>query len=302
MPGGVELNVRQLAGKTCLVTGASRGLGRAIAKRFWEEGASLVLAVRNPGAVASLVAELGRADGQSSLAVPLDLQDLDSASSLIDRAVAMGAGKIDVLVNNAAVQGPIGKTWETPAQAWNDTIVADLVAPTLICRAAVPLMGRQGGGAIINLSGGGATGPRANFSAYATAKAGLVRFSETLAEEAKPLGVAVNCVAPGPMGTDMLASVQQAGVDAAGEREIAAARKALAGGNETLMAAVDLIVFLASNAGAGVTGKLISALWDNWRDFPDHVAELASSDVYTLRRITGRERGIAWCDRQDKSK
>jgi len=291
------MNVPQLAGKTCLVTGASRGLGRAIATRFWAEGANLVLAVRNPGAVASLLAELGRADGQSSLVVPLDLQDLDSASSLIDRAVAMGAGKIDVLVNNAAVQGPIGKTWETPAQAWNDAIVADLVAPSLICRAAVPLMGRQGGGAIINLSGGGATGPRANFSAYATAKAGLVRFSETLAEEAKPLGVAVNCVAPGPMGTDMLATVQQAGLAAAGEREIAAARKALAGGNETLVAAVDLIVFLAASGGQGVTGKLISALWDNWRDFPAHVAELGGSDVYTLRRITGRERGIAWCDK-----
>jgi 3-oxoacyl-[acyl-carrier protein] reductase len=291
------MNVPQLAGKTCLVTGASRGLGRAIATRFWAEGANLVLAVRNPGAVASLLAELGRADGQSSLVVPLDLQDLDSASSLIDRAVAMGAGKIDALVNNAAVQGPIGKTWETPAQAWNDAIVADLVAPSLICRAAVPLMGRQGGGAIINLSGGGATGPRANFSAYATAKAGLVRFSETLAEEAKPLGVAVNCVAPGPMGTDMLATVQQAGLAAAGEREIAAARKALAGGNETLVAAVDLIVFLAASGGQGVTGKLISALWDNWRDFPAHVAELGGSDVYTLRRITGRERGIAWCDK-----
>ena len=291
------MNVPQLAGKTCLVTGASRGLGRAIATRFWAEGANLVLAVRNPGAVASLLTELGRADGQSSLVVPLDLQDLDSASSLIDRAVAMGAGKIDALVNNAAVQGPIGKTWETPAQAWNDAIVADLVAPSLICRAAVPLMGRQGGGAIINLSGGGATGPRANFSAYATAKAGLVRFSETLAEEAKPLGVAVNCVAPGPMGTDMLATVQQAGLAAAGEREIAAARKALAGGNETLVAAVDLIVFLAASGGQGVTGKLISALWDNWRDFPAHVAELGGSDVYTLRRITGRERGIAWCDK-----
>ena len=167
----------------------------------------------------------------------------------------------------------------------------------MICRAAVPVMARQGGGSIINLSGGGATGSRPNFSAYATAKAGLVRFSETLAEEAKPLGVAVNCVAPGPMGTDMLAIVQQAGVEAAGERELAAARKALAGGDGTLLAAVELIVFLASSRGQGVTGKLISALWDNWQDFPDHAAELGASDVYTLRRITGRERGLAWCDK-----
>ena len=228
----------------------------------------------------------------------MDLQDLESARSLIDRTVAMGVQRIDVLVNNAAEQGPIGKTWEIPARAWADTITADLVAPAAICGAAVALMAKRGGGgSIINLSGGGATGPRQNFSAYATAKAGLVRFSETLAEEAKPLGVTVNCVAPGPMATDMLAIVQQAGVEVAGEREIAAARKALEGGNKTLLAAVELTVFLASSAGQGVTGKLISALWDNWQDFPDHAGELGASDVYTLRRITGRDRGILWSDK-----
>jgi NAD(P)-dependent dehydrogenase (short-subunit alcohol dehydrogenase family) len=301
------MNVRQLAGKTCLVTGASRGLGRSIARRFWEEGASLVVAVRDPSSVESLVSDLGRGQGQgqgqgqgddqSCVAVRLDLQDLQSARSLIDRTVAMGVPRIDVLVNNAAVQGPIGRTWELSTQAWADAITADLVAPAAICSAAVALMAKRGGGRIINLSGGGATGPRQNFSAYATAKAALVRFSETLAEEAKPLGVAVNCVAPGPMGTDMLTTVQQAGVEAAGEREIAAARKALAAGDKTLLAAVELVVFLASSASQGVTGKLISALWDNWQDFADHLGELDASDVYTLRRITGRDRGIAWCDK-----
>ena len=291
------MNVQQLAGKTCLVTGASRGLGRAIARRFWQEGASLVLAVRDPSSVESLLSDLGRAGEQSSVTVRLDLQDFESATSLIDRTVAMGIRRIDVLVNNAGIQGPIGKTWEAPPQTWNDAIAVDLVGPAMICRAAVPLMAKHGGGRIINLSGGGATGPRQNFSAYATAKAGLVRFSETLAEEVKPLGVAVNCVAPGPMGTDMLATVLKAGIEAAGEREIVAARKALEGGIETLTAAVDLIVFLASSGSQGVTGKLISALWDKWQDFPDHVGELGASDVYTLRRITGRERGIGWSDK-----
>jgi 3-oxoacyl-[acyl-carrier protein] reductase len=291
------MNMRQLAGKTCLVTGASRGLGRSIAKRFWDEGASLVLAVRNPGSVDPLVADLERTDGQSAATVRLDLQDLESARSLIDRTVAMGLERIDVVVNNAAVQGPIGKSWVASPLAWNDAIVANLVAPAMICRAAVSLMARQGRGTIINLSGGGATGPRQNFSAYATAKAGLVRFSETLAEEAKSLGVAVNCVSPGPMPTEMLAEVQRAGVDAAGEREVAIARKTLAGGDKTFAAAVDLCLFLASSRGRGVTGKLISALWDNWQAFPDHVAELDASDVYTLRRITGRERGMPWSDK-----
>src|SRR5262249_6329072 len=113
------MNDRQLAGKTCLVTGASRGLGRSIARRFWEGGASLVLAVRDPSSVESLVSDLGRADGQSSVTVRLDLEDVESARSLIDRTVATGVQRIDVLVNNAAVLGPIGKAWETSTQAWN---------------------------------------------------------------------------------------------------------------------------------------------------------------------------------------
>jgi 3-oxoacyl-[acyl-carrier protein] reductase len=123
-----------------------------------------------------------------------------------------------------------------------------------------------------------------------------VRFSETLAAEAKGLGIAVNCVAPGPMGTDMLATVQEAGAEVASEREVAAAEKALGAGDATLEAATDLIVFLASRKGDRITGKLISALWDRWRDFPDHVEELGSSDVFTLRRIAGRDRGISWSD------
>jgi 3-oxoacyl-[acyl-carrier protein] reductase len=285
-----------LAGKTCLVTGASRGLGRSLARRFWIEGASLVLAVRKPDAVADLFSDLAAADGQSSTVVQVDLQSVESAGSLIPRTRAAGIERIDVLVNNAAVLGPIGSAWQSSPRAWNDTIVVNLTSPAIICSSAIPWMAERGGGKIINLSGGGATSPRRNFSAYAAAKAGLVRFSETLAAEAKGMGIAVNCVAPGPMGTDMLATVQEAGAEVASEREVAAAEKALGAGDATLEAATDLIVFLASRKGDRITGKLISALWDRWRDFPDHVEELGSSDVFTLRRIAGRDRGISWSD------
>ena len=176
-------------------------------------------------------------------------------------------------------------------------MTADFVSPALICAGVVPWMARTGGGKIVNLSGGGATGPRPRFSAYAAAKAGIVRYSETLAEEVKELGISVNCVAPGVMGTDMVASIVNAGAERAGEKEVAAARKALDGGAETMNAAVELITFLASDASNGVTGKLISAVWDNWRDFPGRAGELRASDVFTLRRIAGRDRGLPWCDK-----
>ena len=286
-----------LSNKTCLVTGASRGLGAAVARRFWREGARLVLAVREPRSVDALVAELG-ADARPEVVVErLDLAELDSVTSLVPRLAARGVETLDVLVNNAAVLGPIGKAWENAPREWASAVTADLVAPALLCAAVVPVMAKVGRGKIVNLSGGGATGPRPSFSAYGAAKAGLVRFSETLAEEVRDLGIDVNCVSPGPMGTDMLAVVERAGAAAAGDKEIAAARKALAGGDETLRAAVELVVFLASDASDGVTGKLVAALWDNWRDFPAHVRELAASDVFTLRRLAGRDRALPWADK-----
>jgi len=286
-----------LVGKTCLVTGASKGLGYRIARRFWSEGARLVLAVRDCQSVSSLVSDMERLPGQSVVCLSMDLTDLNSVRSLVPRAMDSGIENIDVLVNNAAAIGPIGKAWATPSKDWEDAIVADLIAPAIICNSVVPLMSRYAGGKIINLSGGGASGPRINFSAYAAAKTGLVRFSETLAEEVRALGISVNCVAPGLLGTDMLAAIVNAGVNAAGEKEYAAAQKALQDSDAALNKAVELVAFLASHRSDGVTGKLISAVWDDWQEFPGHLQEIAGSDVYTLRRITGRDRGIPWCDR-----
>jgi NAD(P)-dependent dehydrogenase (short-subunit alcohol dehydrogenase family) len=287
----------RLARKTCLITGASRGLGASVARRFWREGANLVLAVRDPSSVVALVAELGADAAREVVVVPMDLLDVDSVTSLVPRTLERGVATIDVLVNNAALLGPIGKVWESSPREWASAISADLVSPAILCAAAVSWMAKTSGGKIINLSGGGATGPRPSFSAYGAAKAGLVRFSETLAEEVSDLGISVNCVAPGPMGTDMLAVVERAGARATGDKEHAAAKKAFAQGDETLQAAVELIVFLASAESDGITGKLISAVWDNWRDFPAHLSELGSSDVFTLRRIAGRDRGLPWGDK-----
>lgn len=256
-----------------------------------------MLAVRDRAYVAALFSELEAADNQTLVTLSLDLLDSESVRTLVSRAVESGVQKLDVLVNNAAVPGPIGKVWETADMDWQNTITANLVSPALICSSVVPWMAKTGGGRIINLSGGGATGPRPNFSAYATAKAGLVRFSETLAQEVKDSGITVNCVAPGPMGTELLAAVERAGAQVAGDREFIAARSAREAGAKTMQAAVDLIAFLAGAPLDGLTGKLISALWDNWDEFPAHLSGLSTSDVYTLRRVTGRDRGMAGLDK-----
>jgi NAD(P)-dependent dehydrogenase (short-subunit alcohol dehydrogenase family) len=155
----------------------------------------------------------------------------------------------------------------------------------------------RGSGSIINLSGGGATGPRAYFSAYAAAKTGLVRFSETLADEVKVHGVKVNCVAPGAMKTAMLEQVLSTGEIASGTREFEIAKKVFLDGGASMDRVAKLALFLASKKSDGLTGKLISAVWDDWENWPQHLQELASSDVYTLRRIVGKDRGFTWGDK-----
>lgn len=282
--------------KWALITGATQGLGASLARRFWENGYSLVLCGRNRAGLENVASSLKARKDQSASIFVEDFADPDAPERLFS-AVSMFHPHVDVLINNAAVQGPIGPVWDNDWSDWNAALQIDLAAPVALCRAFVPLMAENGGGSIINLSGGGATSSRPNFSAYATAKAGLVRFSETLADEVRPLGIRVNCIAPGAMQTAMLAEVLSTGANAAGEREFDLASKVFVEGGASMERVADLALFLASDKGKGVTGKLVSAVWDRWEDWPEHLEELAKSDVYTLRRIAGRDRGFDWGDK-----
>jgi 3-oxoacyl-[acyl-carrier protein] reductase len=149
-----------------------------------------------------------------------------------------------------------------------------------------------GSGSIVNLSGGGATNSRPNFSAYATAKAGLVRFTEVLAHELHGTGVRANAIAPGAMATEMLAEIVAAGRDRVGADEYdKVAALATAGGTPPERAAA-LTAFLCAEGGKGITGRLLAAAWDPW-DRLDQAA-LQASDIYTLRRIVPEDRGKKW--------
>lgn len=287
-----------LAGCNCLVTGASRGLGAWIARAFWTAGGNLLLVARGEAALNDVVADLADRPGQRAEVLVADLGDPSAPERIAARAKETFE-RLDVLVNNAAIQDPIGPSWENSWEQWQAAIRVNLLAPVALCRLVVPWMAERRRGKIINLSGGGATGPRPNFSAYAVSKTALVRFSEILAAETSDLGISVNCIAPGAMATAMLQSIVQSGPSLAGEGEYETALRIVGEGSTAMERATRLCLFLASEEGEGISGKLISAVWDPWEELPGHLEELRSTDVYTLRRIVPKDRGLGWGERQE---
>jgi 3-oxoacyl-[acyl-carrier protein] reductase len=286
-----------LHSQTAIITGCARGLGAVIAETMWREGADLLLIDRPQSALHELRDRLtatGRPQQQAH-AFPIDLSDPSAPQAILKGAQHLWP-RLDILINNAGIQGPIGTIADNDWAAWRDTIQINLLAPAELCKLSIMWMRQTGGGRIVNLSGGGAAGLRPNFSAYATAKCGLVKFSETIAAEVADLGIRVNSIAPGPMNTAMLQEILNAGTEQAGAAEYEQVRKQVASGATDPQIAADLAVYLASEQSAGITGKLISALWDPWRTLHDQAAVLRSSDVYTLRRIVPADRGIAWPD------
>ena len=287
-----------LQGKNAIVTGANQGLGREIARVYAQAGASLLICARDPDLLQAAQQELSQSllPGQTIDAVAADVSNGDSVYSLVERAVQR-FGQIDILVNNAGIYGPMGAIEEVDWQAWLKTIEINLFGSILMCKAVLPHMKVRRAGKIIQLSGGGATTPMPMVSAYAVSKAAVVRFTDTLAEEVREFGIDVNAVAPGALNTRMLDEVLAAGPDKVGETFFERSTQQKASGGAGLEWGVALALFLASAASDGITGKLISAQWDRWDEWPQHLDELRRSDAYTLRRIAGRDRNMTWGDK-----
>jgi 3-oxoacyl-[acyl-carrier protein] reductase len=219
-----------------------------------------------------------------------DVSKSADAEAIVERAIN-AFGRVDILVNNAGVYGPMGPFEENDWQQWCDAISVNLFGTVLLSRAVAPWMRKQKYGKIINLSGGGATSPLPRFSAYAASKAAVVRFSETIALELASNHIAVNVIAPGALNTRLLDQVLETGPGQVGEDFYRSAIKQRETGGASLETAAALAVFLASADSDGITGRLISAVWDDWRNFPLELERIRDSDVFTLRRIVPQDRG-----------
>ncbi len=240
----------KLSDRVCLVTGASRGIGRAIAIEMAKEGGRIVGNATSSSSLAGLEKEL-REMGVDYLLVPADLSTTDGCLGLI-RAVAESMGRIDVLVNNAGIN-IVKNIDETSLDDWEKVINVNLRAPFLCSKYASELMKKQRYGRIINLASIASFVSLPGRSAYNSSKAGILGLTRTLAVELAPYGITVNAIAPGLVETEMLKQRI-----AEGSIKIDAALKRIPLGRlgrpeEIARAAV----FLASDDASYITGQVL---------------------------------------------
>lgn len=283
----------KLAGKRAVVTGASQGLGQSIARLFAKEGADVLICARSADDLDAAQEEISSEARGRILAKTANVAEEADVQNLVDEA-ARNFGGLDILVCNAGVYGPKGSIDELDWESWVQAIFINLLGTVLCCRLFLPLLRKSQRGKIILLSGGGATKPLPFLSAYAASKAGVVRFGETLAQEVKSAGIDVNSVAPGALNTRLLQEVVDAGPEKVGKAFYEASLRQQASGGTPLDTGANLCLYLASDQSNGITGKLISAVWDPWQRFHEYLQDLETTDVYTLRRIVPAERGLPW--------
>ncbi|MEI6279032.1 MAG: SDR family NAD(P)-dependent oxidoreductase [Verrucomicrobiae bacterium] len=284
----------KLENLNAIITGGSLGLGRVIAEHFLREGANVLICARKEQELQVTREELAKKfPSRKIIASPCDVSDESQVSSLIADALRE-FGHIDALVLNAGIYGPMGATESVDLAEWRRAIAINLFGVLLPSRAAIPHFKANGRGKIVVISGGGATNPLPNISAYAASKAAVVRLMETLAEELRPFHIDVNAIAPGALATRMVDEVLAAGPDRVGVAFFEKNRQLKKKGAAPLELGAELAVYLASSQSDGITGKLISAQWDPWRTLHEHLDELAKSDIYCLRRIVPEDRDRKW--------
>jgi NAD(P)-dependent dehydrogenase (short-subunit alcohol dehydrogenase family) len=285
----------KLKGLVTIITGASQGLGKAIAREFVREGAHVAFCARDGALIDGASRELNALGAASQIifGAACDVSVEKDVESFFQEVRAR-LGPVNVLVNNAGVYGPKGESEKVDFREWARAIEINLHGTFLPCRYAIRQMKELSRGKIINLSGGGATAPLPRMSAYAASKAAVVRLTETLAEELRSFAIDVNAIAPGALNTRLLEEVLEAGPNAVGEEFFEKSLKQRDSGGVPLEKGARLCVYLASAISDGITGKLVSAQWDPWENLQLFRQQLAKSDIYTLRRIVPEDRGMKW--------
>ncbi len=270
--------------ETAIITGGVRGIGLAISRQLVQQGIKVLICSRTQNDINQALEILNSNSRKMAFGILADVSVHGDCQKLIRRAKKLFKNRVDVLVNNAGIYGPIGLLEENDFQLWAKTIEINLLGMVYCCQQIIPLMKRQGQGKIINLCGAGAGGSKSlpRFSAYYTSKVAVAGFTEVLADELKDYNVQVNCIAPGAINTGMTDYLIAQGSKKAGVvmHEKAVAQKQ--SGGDSLQLVTQLVSFLISAQADHLSGRLLSAKWDNLNALSQAIH---SQNLFKLRRI-----------------
>lgn len=286
----------QLEGKVAIITGAGRGIGQAVARLFAREGARIVAVGRTLGSLQETVGLIEKAGGQA-LAVTGDVGEKGAAEKVVQQAVAR-FGQVDILVNNAAVIGPVQPLGQDDVDEWIDTLRINVVGPYLMTRAVVPVMKKAGRGKIVDVNSAANRGTGGNLVPYRVSKAALIRLTNALADQLLPAGIEVNTFdahATTPMVHEM------AKWDAQDPALAARFRQRLKNGEPTPEQNAEYCLWLASSRSDGMSGRNV-AWWMDLADL-DRLKPQIIADPRALRMDMVEVPGVrktAWAEEYDK--
>lgn len=280
-----------LKDKVAIITGGSRGIGKAIAERFAQEGCNLMLASRTKSELEKTAKSINKQFSVKVCSYQTDIGIENDVASMVRQTITE-FGKIDILVNNAAIIGPMGEISEINGQEFFDTLKNNIGGTVFCTKAVIPYMKSQKQGCIINLSGGGGLYPLPYYDAYSASKAAIVRLTENFALELEEFNINVTAISPGAVNTKMFDEQLKTDKNSIGEKNWQALQDRLVSGGASIDKAPELALFIASQNRKELNGRVISAIWDNWKKISNQKEKIINTDIFQMRRIVPKDREI----------
>lgn len=274
----------ELKNKVVVITGGGQGIGRSLAIEFAQKQAKLIICARTKKDVLSVQKEIialgGKCEGFS-----VDVSNNNKINKFFNY-VLKKYGKVDVLINCAGIYGPIGPLEKNDMVLWKKTLDINILGTAHCIHSVIPSMKKRRQGKIINLCGGGVGSNKIkpNFSAYIASKASIVGLTEVLSNELKTSGIQINAISPGAVNTRLLDQVLTSR-NLTGEEFYKESIEQKKKGGTPPEKAAQLCLFLATSKANFITGKLLSAVWDNYDNFGEIKKDIVDTPLYTMRRI-----------------
>lgn len=280
-----------LKNKVAIITGGSRGIGRAIAERFAKEGCNLMLASRTKSELEKTAELIKSQSPVNVISYQTDIGNENEVMLMVKQTITE-FGKIDILINNAAIIGPMGEISKISGQKFLDTLKNNIGGTVFCTKAVIPYMKAQKQGNIINLSGGGGLYPLPYYDAYSASKAAIVRLTENFALELEEFNINVTAISPGAVSTKMFDEQLKADKTSIGEKNWRALQDRLASGGNSIDKAPELALFIACQNRRELNGRVISAVWDDWEKISKQKEKIIDTDIFQMRRIVPKDRDI----------